>query len=276
MTVPDTVSQQETRARVMIADAQLRVGEVDLRNSDREEGTVISQEPSGGLAEVGSEVDLVVSAGPEAIMIPDLRGWEEQAARDELRRLRFTNVAPEATETDSPDHEKDEVIGTTPEGGQSVAPDTEIVLEVATGKVEMPDLVGRTRDEAVLLLHDASLRLEEVQLLQTLEHEPGTVIEQSRQEGERLDHDTGITIVVAEEPPETATVINEITVEPTTTPDPTTPDPTTDPPAPTSEEPDPDPTDPEPTDEPAPPSDTTGPPPGRPNPPPTGPPEETG
>ena len=275
VTVPSTVGQTEARAREMLTEHRLTVGDVTPRHSDREEGTVIDQNPQGGMAEENSAVDLVVSAGPEAITVPDLRGWDEDSARAELARLKFTNVAEKPKLTDSPDHEKDEVIATTPEGGTAAAPDELITLEVASGKVKMPELVGKTRDEAVLLVHDNGLVLEEVQLLQTWEQDPGTVLEQSTDPDKRVNLGTRITIVVAELPPQTATVTTEKTV--TQAPPPTSEEPTSDPP--TSEEPTTDPpTSEEPSDPPDPTTPTSPPvdPPGRPTPPPSEPPTETG
>ncbi|WP_122262103.1 Stk1 family PASTA domain-containing Ser/Thr kinase [Ornithinimicrobium cerasi] len=244
--VPSTVTLSEERAReVLTADGFVVPEPATERTSDAEIGTVIEQDPPGGLAPQGSEVRLVVSSGPDAIAVPRLAGVEEQAARDQLEREGFTNVRAEAEEVDDPDVAEGLVIGTDPEAGQEVAPDAEIVLRVSSGRVAVPDVVGEDRDVAVRLLSEASLRWT-VETVQTWEAEAGTVTEQSVEPGEVVDQETEVTIVVAETPPSTATVT--VTNEPPPPPPEPTPEPTTEPtPEPTTE-PTPDPTTGPPTD----------------------------
>lgn len=258
--VPSTLTMSEERAREVLTAEGFVVPEATDRESDAEIGTVIDQDPPGGLAQEGSEVRIVLSAGPDAIGIPRLAGFEEQAARDELERLGFTNIRAEAEEVDDPDVEEGLVIGTDPEEGQEVEPDREIVLRVSSGQVEVPDVVDETRDEAIRLLSEASLRWQ-VETQQTWEVEAGTVMDQSVEAGDIVDQDTEVTIVVAETPPSTVTVTNEpppppppVTTDPP--PPPTTVEPTTDPPT-TEPTPTPDPTT-DPTDPPT--TDPTDPP----------------
>ncbi|GAA5159757.1 Stk1 family PASTA domain-containing Ser/Thr kinase [Ornithinimicrobium tianjinense] len=247
--VTSTVGMTEEQARQVLTDDGFVVPEATERSSEKEAGTVIEQDPPGGTAPQGSQVRLVVSAGPEALTVPRLAGMDEDAARAELARLGFTNVRAEAEEVDDPDVEKGLVIGTDPEEGQEVAPDREIVLRVSSGDVKVPTLVGESRDEAVRLLSEASLGFR-VEVLQTWETEPGTVLEQSVEPGEVVRQGTEVTIVVAEQPPSTVTLEPApppTTTPPTTTPPPTSDDPTTEP----TDEPTTEPTDPPTTDPPS-------------------------
>ena len=261
--VPSTIGQPEAQARTSIVAAQLVVGRVTEQASDEPVGTVVGQDPPGGEAASGSAVHLVLSSGPDAMAVPPLAGMEEQAARDALRRAGFTAVRASAEKKDDPGTEKGKVISSDPAAGEEVAPDTPIVLTVASGKVKVPDVVGKDQNIAVLLLDEQTLTFD-IELQRTAAAEPGTVLEQSVAPGTRVDQGDEVVLTVALEPVQTTTeVIHETVtqpapppVEPTTEPDPepTQPDPTTEPeptqPDPTTE-PDPEPTgpiDPPPTD----------------------------
>ncbi len=259
VTVPSTVGRTEAQARSELTVAGFVVPDATQRNSDRPVGEVIEQDPPGGMAEEGSTVTLVVSSGPDAIAVPDLRGMEEQAARDLLEREGFTNVRAEADPVDDVDVEEGHVVGTDPEAGEEVPPDERIVVQVASGKVEVPEVVGENQNTAVVLLAEAKLKWD-IQEERTAEVQPGTVLSQSVEAGERVDVGTELVLVVAiepvvvvteteiltptEEPSETTTTDDEEepTATETTGPTVTGPDPTD--PEPTG----PDPTDPEPTE----------------------------
>ncbi|MGD8148776.1 Stk1 family PASTA domain-containing Ser/Thr kinase [Ornithinimicrobium sp. Y1694] len=253
--VTSTISMTEAAARTTLMADGFVVPEASSRNSSAEIGTVIEQDPNGGTAREGSTVRLVVSAGPEAQEIPLLVGMEEQAARDELARRGFTNVRAEAEESDNTAVEKGHVIGTDPAAGEEIKPDDEIILEVSSGKVEVPDLIGKDRDEAITLLSDARLRWRPETRV-TTEEEADTVLEQSVDAGDRVDVGTRITIVIAEAPPETVWMPPEtITIEPAPPPTTAPPEqPTDDPTEPTDE-----PTTDTPTTDPADPTDTPAP-----------------
>ncbi|MDO5741232.1 MAG: Stk1 family PASTA domain-containing Ser/Thr kinase, partial [Ornithinimicrobium sp.] len=219
--VQSTIGKTQAQAKTILIGDGFTIGEVNTRFSEKEKDTVIDQDPPGGLADEGSAVSLVISGGPESITIPDLTGWEEDAARAELDRLGFENVSPKAKSSDNPDYNKGTVISTTPAANESALPQDPIQLEVASGKVKVPELEGKTRDQAIVLLYDADLKYE-IELQQTWDVEAGIVLDQSRAKGERVKKGTTITLIIAEQPPRTVEVTTTTTVSPP-------------PPAPTSE-----------------------------------------
>ena len=258
VTVVDTVGMTEPEARTTLVGLGFTV-DSEERNSDAPVDQVIEQDPPSGQLEEGSEVLIVVSAGPEAIEIPDVIDMEEQAARDLLEREGFTNVREEAEEVHDPDVEEGHVVSTEPEPGDEVEPDREIVLTLASGQVEVPDVVGLSSDEAAVALNRQNLTYT-FESRRTAEADPGTVLEQSVEEGELVDQGEEIVLIVAAEPVlvETRTVERTVTSEPTPAPE---PDPTQDPtdePEPTTPEPtDTEPTTEPPDDEPEPPVEPT-------------------
>ena len=264
VTVVSTVGSTEAAARTLLTNEGFVVPEAQLREDDLPPGTVIDQMPLTGEAPYGSQVNLVVSSGPSALTVPSVQGMEERAARAQLERLGFTNVRDEVELEDDPDWGKDEVIQTTPSAGNEIPRDQEIVLTVSSGQVEMPDVVGEDRDDAVLVLFEHSLTAR-IEVEPSWEDEPGTVLAQSEEAGDLVDQGTRVTLTVAVEPPPSPTTIRETittTTTPTPTQAPTQPPTPTDPedptetedpsiPDPTGPDPtEPDPTSPEPTDRP--------------------------
>jgi beta-lactam-binding protein with PASTA domain len=228
--VPSVITFTEEEA----VDAITRVGlvpEVEQRADDTTAGEVIEQNPGPNtMVDEGSTVDIVVSSGPDAVEIPDVEGFSESAARTRLEAEGLT-VADEVEEVEDPEYDEGTVVRTDPEAGQEVDPDEEeVVLVVASGQVEVPNVVGQDLGDAVSDLRDA--RLSPVtEFRDSAESEPNTVLEQSVSSGDVVDYGTEITLVVAREAPSTITETQTATV--TVTPEPTETEP----------EPEPEPTD---------------------------------
>ncbi|WP_100445671.1 Stk1 family PASTA domain-containing Ser/Thr kinase [Glycomyces xiaoerkulensis] len=90
--VPDLVGKDEDRAEDELEAAGLEAGDASERFSGTiPEGSVIEHVPGPGEpADYGDEVDLVVSAGPEPVEVPDVIGMDVDDAREELEELGFT------------------------------------------------------------------------------------------------------------------------------------------------------------------------------------------
>ncbi len=159
--VPDLAGLTAEEAQARLAEAELALGEVERRHDEEvDEGLVLTWS-SGGQERPpelrkGTEVDLVVSAGPALRTVPDLAGKTVDQARAELAKVglgaevveRFSNSVPQGR-----------VIGTDPGAGASVARGRTITVVVSKGPdlVTVPDVVGRALDEANRILEEAGL-----------------------------------------------------------------------------------------------------------------------
>ncbi|MFQ1004188.1 Stk1 family PASTA domain-containing Ser/Thr kinase [Modestobacter sp. SSW1-42] len=142
--VPDLSGRTEEAATTALTSARLTLGEVSTEASDTvAEGQVVRTDPASGtqVAEQ-SPVDLVVSAGPDSIGIPDLAGRETADARERLQAAGFTG----SVSTDQVDSLEPEgtVVESDPPAGTETAPDTPIRLKVSTGTIDLPDVRGLT------------------------------------------------------------------------------------------------------------------------------------
>ncbi len=250
VSVPAVVSMTQERAETVLEDANLKP-EIELRKSSDAKGEVIEQDPLPNTqVDENSAVQVVVSSGPDAIQIPDVEGFTEEAARDLLGNDDIL-VAADTEEENDVDFAKGRVISTTPGAGDSVAPDEEVVLTVASGQTEVPNVIGENQGDAILTLREFNLA-PATRYRESSESSPNTVLEQSIKAGEEVDYDTQITLTIASSPVPTITQTTTVTAtqttpateeteppaEPTDDPAEPTDDPPTetDPPAPTDAE----------------------------------------
>ena len=197
-TVPPVVGETEEVARALIEAQRFQVGDVEYTlTEDVAEGTVISQDPSGGVpAAAGSFVNLLVSKGPFSLEIPDVSGKSEDEARVTLARAGFTHVR---TETEfSQDIAPGFTIRTEPPAGTTVGRDDTIILWVSKGlePSTVPDLVGLTIEKANKAATDADLVLSKngttpVSAASGLD---GLVAEQTPAAGETVDAGSDIEV----------------------------------------------------------------------------------
>jgi beta-lactam-binding protein with PASTA domain len=182
------------------------VGEVTNEASSTVDlGLVIETDPSGG-AEVdpGSTVNLVVSAGPDTVEVPNVVGLSEDRARSTLTQAGFSNVS-----TRPADSLEDEgtVVAVSPEEGQQAARTATITLQVSTGTIKVPDVTGKTEAEARKILTDAGFADNQISS-ENVENDAvpqGSVVGTDPRAGSAVGAGEDITLQIAA-PAETITV----------------------------------------------------------------------
>ena len=212
--VPQVVGDPEQTAVAKIAQAKLTSTKVTAPSDTVPEGEVISQDPAAGTkVEEGTAVELTVSTGPSAVTVPDVSGRTLSEATVLLEDLGLE--VGDTEKVDDPQTEKDVVIDSNPGSGTSVSPGTTIVLRVGTGKVPVPNVVGKSTDEAQRLLNAAGLE-SKTEFRESNTVDQGDVIEQDPRDG-KVDIGSTVTIVIAQKPAPTVTA----TPTPTESPSPT-------------------------------------------------------
>jgi serine/threonine-protein kinase len=127
--VPPVVGLTQQLATAAIENAGLEVGTVQSREADSPRGAVLESVPSQGTGVTpGSTVDLIVSAGPPLVTVPELVGRDYTQARLLLEQigLRAGTVTIDSTAVDAPNT----VISQTPAAGASVRPRSTVDLRV--------------------------------------------------------------------------------------------------------------------------------------------------
>ena len=209
-TVPEVIGMTEADARTRLAENDLEA-DVDRRPNERPEGVVFAQTPGAGtqVAE-GETVELAVSSGAPPAPVPSVIGLREDEAVRTLENAGF-EVKVQRVFAGAP---PGEVVEQEPRGGTEAARGSVVQLKVSKGRNlnRVPDVVGRTEDEAVRILRQREF---EPRIFDVPSEEPeGTVVSQDPPAGEQAPPDSRVRINVStgeasgettERPAETAT-----------------------------------------------------------------------
>ncbi|MFJ4263665.1 Stk1 family PASTA domain-containing Ser/Thr kinase [Paenarthrobacter nicotinovorans] len=174
---------------------------------------------AGSMVNQDGEVILKVSSGPSSVTIPaDIVGRTEANATDVLRKLGITGDI-NSVRTHSATVPMGQVIGTAPAPGAPIATNSTVELQISSGKVLMPQLIGLPQAEAEAALKANGLTMVVVEQ-ENSQVEPGKVTAQSEVFNTEVDQGKTVTVTVAKAPapPPTPT--------PTPTEDTPTPKPT--------------------------------------------------
>ena len=210
VTVPDVVGMSVEKAQRTLESQGLKLGAQTPQTSDEPEDTVLSQDPEADtqLAE-GEGVTVVVSAGKQQTQVPPLEGLTSlDAVRTALRdaKLELGNV--KQVESDQP---AGYVLSQNPPAFSTVDVGTKVTIEVSTGVVDVPSVVGFTQSAATSALSKAGMDVSVVTT--SSDQAAGIVISQDPPGGTQVKKGTTVTITVS------------TGGEPTPTPTPTTPEP---------------------------------------------------
>jgi serine/threonine-protein kinase len=147
---PAVVGLSQQDATLRLANAGLQVGEVTMQFAEQPAGTVIGQSPdSGFLIGTGAQVDLTVSRGIEMTVVPQVIGQSQAEAEALLGDAKLTVNRVVARDVNLPEGQ---VLDVLPRPGSQVRARSTVDLVVSSGKVQVPDLRGKTQDEAIAAL----------------------------------------------------------------------------------------------------------------------------
>ncbi|MGA6170263.1 Stk1 family PASTA domain-containing Ser/Thr kinase [Streptomyces sp. NPDC012600] len=192
--VPNVLEKSEDGAREVLEEKGFTVN-VTAVESDKAEGSVIKQDPSGGSeAEDGSDVTITV-AKKETLALPDMRNRTYEAAEQQLRSIGFTEISRTDVESDQT---AGTVVEQSPQPGQH-AKDAQIVLKVSKGpaeppepeKTEVPNLQGQTLAVAKAKLQEAGLTVGSIQGSQD---DNALVVGSQPRAGESVDKNSAVNI----------------------------------------------------------------------------------
>ena len=151
---PPLVGLTQEQAVAALAEKGLQVGTVDQAFTEEPFGIVVAQSPPEAiLVPVDGLVDLTVSKGIEMTIVPVEvvgKSREEAAVLLTEKKLRIGSEVPRDGNIPA-----GTVLAISPAPGSQVRADSDVVLTVASGQVQVPDVRGRTREQAVSELQKA-------------------------------------------------------------------------------------------------------------------------
>lgn len=225
--MPDLVGKPQEDAEKAISENGLKYEGFQYVETDdlTKIGTVASTDPVAGTTlKTGDTVVIVLYKGKNEVLIkvPDFSDMTLEEAKKEADRLGFDKDNITATFEYDDKVEKDVVITQNgPKIGEEAPADSKIGLVVSLGKPIIPDIIGKTRDEAEELLSKYTLEIGEV-TEKFDKAEAGKIVEiTGYNTNDEVNVGTKIDIVISkgEEPteePTTEAPTEEPTEEPTT------------------------------------------------------------
>ena len=141
--VPSVVGLKELDAEKKLIDEGLKIAsELKYIASDTvDEGLVVKTDPaSGRTVKEGTEVTIYISSGANALILEDYTGKNYIDVKARLEVSHKLNVIVETKDVDNPDdYEASEIIGQSPEAGESVAEGGTITLYIPDIQDLYPD-----------------------------------------------------------------------------------------------------------------------------------------
>jgi serine/threonine protein kinase/beta-lactam-binding protein with PASTA domain len=148
-----TEEMSATRAEERITAAGLKFQREVDHNSSKPKGVFTHQTPPAGTkVPKGSTVTVWFSGGPVSATVPNVKGMTQAEATTRLKRAGFI-VASTSTE-DSATVPQDHVTRTDPPIASSQPKGTAVILYISTGRTSVPDVAGKSQDEAQKILSD--------------------------------------------------------------------------------------------------------------------------
>ena len=157
------VGKTKDQASAAIKGAGLTLGTVtEEYSASVASGKVISSDPKAGkVIQHTEKVSIVVSKGKEPVTIPDVTGMSEDEAKKTLEDVGLKKGKVSQEYSDSMD--KGKVISSSPiagASGYSKGDSVDLTISKGPEKVTVPDVTGKSEDEAKKTLEDAGLKVE--------------------------------------------------------------------------------------------------------------------
>lgn len=196
--IPDVTGLSEEEARIVLQEAGFLVT-TSREPSEAPEGSVIRTDPAEGtVAEEESPVNMVVSGGPALLQVPTVVGSTRERAIGQLEGQGFAYTVRTAR------HDTigvGLVISQDPEGEAraQVGSVVELVISAGPEPIEMPRVIGLSRDRAEGMLEGLGLEVSTT-LARNNEVLPGLVARQDPAPGADVNPGWSVQLVISEGP----------------------------------------------------------------------------
>ena len=196
-TVPVVNNMVSSEAQKYLENHKFTVETVYEESSTVPSNRVIRTEPSAGSnVEEGSKVTMVISAVKDTgVKIPDVTGMTEAEATAKLENDGF-KVTKTSEKSDTVP--KGKVISQDPEAGSPGSFESLVSLVISDGtgkeKNKMPDLTGKTEQEAIELVESVGMKVSAINEIYSDSVEAGLICGQSYTSGSTVKEGSEVTL----------------------------------------------------------------------------------
>ena len=160
VTVPYVMGMDIREAEDTLAREGLTCTTIYFNRNDVKANIVFMQNPEGYVTkQKGDNVILSVSSGPSQVEMPDLRGINQEEAKNFFKSL---EIVPTIERKANGDYPVDTVAAQDPAPNEKISKDTAITLTISGGRAIVPKLTNLTLAESEELLKQTGLRINPV------------------------------------------------------------------------------------------------------------------
>lgn len=198
--VPNFVGSTFEDAQALAQETGLEIarGE-DVYSPDQEEGKITSQNPTAdSVVSPGKLITVYVSKGKKDGVVPKIVGMDYKEASEYLKTFGFELGI---VKTESSTLPENVIIEQSVEEGSTASKGTKIDVTVSDGKgketVKMPNLIGKTPDEANAIIDTEGLKLGDATYEETTTTAQNLIFWQQYPEGTELEKGTAVSYKVS-------------------------------------------------------------------------------
>ncbi|HEY0393344.1 MAG TPA: Stk1 family PASTA domain-containing Ser/Thr kinase [Candidatus Elarobacter sp.] len=198
--VPDLVGTSATAAQQELLQRGLQAKVTNEPSDSVQQDHVIRQDPAPGTKLARNDVvALVVSGGLPRVTVPDINGYDVADAQRALQGAKLRAKIVQAFSATAP---KDRVIDVKPPANTSVRQNSVITLTVSKGTqpITVPNLVGKTYDDARRALAAMGLTLTTDQRTANDDIPANVIISQSPEPGSTVQPRASVSVMVSTGP----------------------------------------------------------------------------
>jgi eukaryotic-like serine/threonine-protein kinase len=200
--VPDVSNLNRADATKRLQKAGFKVNVQDQFSNSVSKGLAIETEPAAGTQlSTGQTVTVLISRGANTVTVPNVIGFDDQAALAALSNagLSGTEVQRDSTEPQG------KVVGQSPTAGKRVRRGSQVTIFASTGAITVPDVTGQNRKTAVTTLKRAGFVVAVTEQETTDPTQVNRVISEFPPGGSRGQRGDSVTISVGVSPPTSTT-----------------------------------------------------------------------
>ncbi len=160
-------------------------------------GSVIWQDPPPEtIVPELTDVDLIVSSGPQAVVVPDVTNLDFRLARRIIRAAGLTIGRVDSIQVPAP---KGVAVQTRPAAGMALEPGATIDVVVSRGEptITVPHVVGLVLNDAQTMIEEAGLIVGSYWERTEVTGTPGTIAEQRPPGGTLAAPGTSVELIIA-------------------------------------------------------------------------------
>jgi beta-lactam-binding protein with PASTA domain len=201
VTLPSIIGKTLEEARTDLEKKKINIVQSGVRLHQRyERGTIIFQDPpADSKVKINTEARVMLSAGKEKVIVPELLGKNLQTIRPILEEagLREGKISHVHT----PKYAAGKIIGQYPLPEEEVGRDTPVSLLVSQGQNEirylMPDLIGKRATSSITQLEGMDFNVSDIRYRYYRGLGSGIIINQSPVPGSKIQKRNRITLEVS-------------------------------------------------------------------------------